>query len=445
MNPNIRYSNLSRILRIVGLTANSPAVWKRALAGIGALGVLVCATGCNKKPEIQVYRLEKAPMEADASTVATTVGPGGAGSTNSGGSAAMPAPAAGAMPPMAGMPGMPGGAAAVPPAEMPATTSTPPAGWVSQPPSAMRLASFLAKGADGAVVDISLVTLGGAAGGVLENVNRWLNQLGQPPIADDKLAAMATHATTPLGDATVVDLTGLSAGADAKKDGRIIGALVPDGERTFFFKMRGNAALAGDQKEAFIKWIGTVRLADQQADSSGATQPVAPMAPAVQSDHPPFASAGAMPPVAAPGQDAAAADAQSPISWTLPDGWKSGQGSSMRYATLTVPGADGDNGEVSVVTFAGDGGDDLANVNRWRGQLGLGPVDADGLKPMIVPLQGTVPMQTVDLTGTGKRMIVGWTRHTNHVWFFKLTGSDTLATVEKPKFVQFLQSVKFQP
>ena len=65
-----------------------------------------------------------------------------------------------------------------------------------------------------------------------------------------------------LGDATVVDLAGLPEGADAAKDGRIIAGIASGEGRTYFFKMRGNAALAESQKDGFIRWIGSVRVSE---------------------------------------------------------------------------------------------------------------------------------------------------------------------------------------
>ena len=54
----------------------------------------------------------------------------------------------------------------------------------------MRQASFLVHGDNGAVADISFVVLGPAAGNVLDNVNRWLGQLAQPPVTEEKLKSM---------------------------------------------------------------------------------------------------------------------------------------------------------------------------------------------------------------------------------------------------------------
>ena len=78
----------------------------------------------------------------------------------------------------------------------------------------MRQASFLVKGENGAVADISLVRLGAAAGNVLDNANRWLEQLGQPPITAEELAEITQRLTTPIGEVTIVDLAGLPKDAD---------------------------------------------------------------------------------------------------------------------------------------------------------------------------------------------------------------------------------------
>ena len=199
------------------------------------LGVL---SGCNNRKDIEVYRVSKE-------------------------SAAPPAPAAdqSGMPAMPGMPAQPGMAAEP---GGPGVTSTPPAGWEPQPPSSMRLASFLVKGDNGTTADVSLVILAGGAGGGLENVNRWLTQLGQPAIAEDKLVQISKHVPSPLGDVVFVDLEGLPSGGDPAKDGRILGGMISGEEKTVFFKMRGNAALTEAQKENFIKWIASVRMQSPQ-------------------------------------------------------------------------------------------------------------------------------------------------------------------------------------
>src|SRR5437773_990415 len=140
----------------------------------------VVLTGCEKNSEIKVYRVSKAPLEESASQQQD------------------------ALPTNTAAPRMPGGLS--PPAET--AIATPP-NWEPQPLSQMRQASFLVKGDNGAVADISFVSLGTGAGSVLDNVNRWLDQLDQPPITEEKLGETAQRLRTSLGDIIVVDLAGL--------------------------------------------------------------------------------------------------------------------------------------------------------------------------------------------------------------------------------------------
>src|SRR6266481_2240107 len=267
---------------------------------------------CEKNSEIKVYRVSKAPLEESAAQQQD------------------------AMPTNTAAPRMPGGLAS----RADSSVSTPP-GWEPQPLSQMRQASFLVKGENGAVADISFVSLGSAAGNVLENVNRWLGQLGQPPITEQKLGETAQGLHTSLGDVAIVDLAGLPDNADPARDGRIIAAMVTTANATLFFKMRGNADLSEAQKSEFIKWVAAVCDAQTQAGS------------------PQMA--------AAPPQTTTAP----PIKWTTPEGWTEVPPSSMRYASFSTPAEEGGKIDISVVTFPGDGGSDADNVNRWRGQMGL--------------------------------------------------------------------------
>lgn len=288
---------------------------------------------------------------------------------------------------------------------------TPP-NWEPQPLSEMRQASFLVKGDNGAVADISFVKLGSAAGNVLDNVNRWLGQLGQPPVTEAKLAGMIQKVPTPRGEVDVVDLSGKPEDGDASKDGRIIGAIASD-QGTSFFKLRGNAGLVGAEKQNFLKWIVAMRTGGGGGES--ATMPQMPAAPMAEKPR---------------------------IRWDVPSDWSPAPPSAMRYASFAAPSASSGKIDISVVTFPGDGGDDLGNINRWRQQLGLPPADANASK--VVPLKtDDTTFSTIDITGTNARTVAAWTRKDGRAWFFKLTGPSDGVEKEKPNFVKFVQSVRF--
>ena len=350
------------------------------------ISVVLALWGCERDDQqIKVYRIAKAPLEStpppDTSTMPTNASSPSASSLTAPGASNM--------------------------ADVPKN-------WEPQPLSQMRLASFLVRGANGATADVSFVMLGPAAGNILDNVNRWLGQIKQPPVNEERLRSMIQPLATTRGDIAVVDLTGEPENGDPNKDGRIIGAIASDEAGTAFFKMRGNVALVGAEKENFLKWVSASHSASSSAPTTSTTT--------------------APPP----------ADSEKPaIKWEVPAGWSAAPAAAMRYASFAVE-KNGEKADISVVTFPGDGGDDLDNINRWRQQIGLPSVGAEVLKPMIVPVHaGDLQIDSVDLNATKARVLAAWTRQAGRAWFFKMSGPSALVEEEKPKFVAFLQSIRF--
>ncbi len=117
------------------------------------------------------------------------------------------------------------------------------------------------------------------------------------------------------------------------------------------------------------------------------------------------------------------------LRWTLPAGWKEAPGSGMRLVTFTPPG--GLKTEGTVVAIPGESGGELANVNRWRGQLGLPPTDAAGMaaaRSALATKAGTASVY--DFTSAGAvrtRLIAAALDVGGTTWFFKLMG-DAAAT-----------------
>ena len=60
-----------------------------------------------------------------------------------------------------------------------------------------------------------------------------------------------------------------------------------------------------------------------------------------------------------------------PFTWVVPAGWVDGKASSMRLASYNVAFSDGSVGDFSLVQLGGGAGGVMANINRWRGQIGL--------------------------------------------------------------------------
>lgn len=134
-------------------------------------------------------------------------------------------------------------------------TWTIPAEWKEVPPSQFSIAKFVIGGSDGEA-DITVSPLSGRAGGALQNVNRWRGQLGLAPIGEADLSTAYTALDVTGGKAMLFDMNGKS--PKTGKEVRLLGVIWPQGEQTWFYKMMGDAAVAGREKDAFIKFIQSV-------------------------------------------------------------------------------------------------------------------------------------------------------------------------------------------
>jgi len=156
---------------------------------------------------------------------------------------------------------------------------------------------------------------------------------------------------------------------------------------------------------------------------------------------------GAMPPGPMPGAQLPPPPhptGQGALKWALPKGWTETQGSGMRYATLTPPGEG--KVEMSVVVLPGAAGGELNNVNRWRGQIGLPPLDDAGLGQARKAVKSKLgPVSVYDFTSLGEtksRMVTGLLATPDgSTWFFKLMGDADPVGKAKPAFMKYLETL----
>jgi hypothetical protein len=133
------------------------------------------------------------------------------------------------------------------------------------------------------------------------------------------------------------------------------------------------------------------------------------------------------------------------VRWTTPKGWKELAGNGMRVASFSLP-ADAGKAEVTVVALPGDVGGELANVNRWRGQLALPPIaEADLPAARTSMRSGLGSLFVYDFTGTGQkktRLVAGMIQVSGTMWFFKLMGDEAAVAAAKPAFLKLLEGLK---
>lgn len=144
---------------------------------------------------------------------------------------------------------------------------------------------------------------------------------------------------------------------------------------------------------------------------------------------------------APPERAEAAAPAEQP--WTMPESWsESPDVPAMRLATLVIDDEDGPV-EVAISRFAGDVGGMLANVNRWRGQVGLPPVgraDLDGLLERFESpgFEGAL----LHIEGERQHMLVASLYETaaDRTWFVRVLEEPDVAARVKDEVFEFAKS-----
>ena len=273
---------------------------------------------------------------------------------------------------------------------------------------------------NGPLADLAITAFPGAVGGDLANVNRWLGQIDLPPITEAELEA--TLQPVP-GSKMPIKFAHLTGGKADNPLG-MLAAIVPHEGSTWFFKLTGPATIVAAEKPRFLEFLKTVK-------------PGKPAATAALPD----------PMAAPPPAEAIAASAAIPeLRWTAPAHWQSKPASALRKATFVIPGAGGGTpAELAVTAFPGMVGGELANVNRWRAQLQLPPLDEAGLAAAITRLTAhDLPVAVVDFAGGpdgSQRMLGAIVPHKDATWFFKLTGPEAAIGAEKSSFLTFLQSL----
>lgn len=239
----------------------------------------------------------------------------------------------------------------------------------------------------------------GDVGGRFDNVNRWRGQLGLPPLASPEEAEAAVEAVEEAGVAMdLVDLVNEESGH------RMLVALVPRPEQTWFIKAHGDAAALEAAKPGFVELLRSIEF-----------------------------TAGP-----APGASGAAA----PFAHEPPAEWRPLPPARMRVLGFAVPGPEGAGAEVTVTRFPGDVGGLLPNVNRWRSQVGLPPL-ADEAEVASQPVEADGrPGRLLEIAGS-ERILVALVPDAGRTWFFKLKGDPAVVAAEAPRFQAWLGTVRF--
>jgi hypothetical protein len=296
---------------------------------------------------------------------------------------------------------------------------TVPPTWKQLPGKDMRYASFVVL-PEHPDLQVTVVPLAGAGGSLLDNINRWEGQIGLAPSTESDLKGLISAINIAGTPAVLFDRTGAKP-ADGTPPKRILAAILAHGDRTWFFKLDGSNDLVGGEKDNFDHFVRSIRFDD---------------VPDAATDMTPAPTPAVVP------------DAPLPVTFTLPAGWQQESGSQsspFRVVAFKV-GTGSDTAEAVVTHVAKDSGTMLENINRWRGQLDLDPVDNAEKSPYetVKTPGGDATVWDFENPASHRRMIIAMITHGTEWWFFKLDGSSTLVGAQKPNFNSFVTSIQFR-
>ena len=137
------------------------------------------------------------------------------------------------------------------------------------------------------------------------------------------------------------------------------------------------------------------------------------------------------------------------LSWKTPQDWQEKpSSSSIRLASFMAPGKDGNpdnSADVSIVILAGQAGGVIANVNRWREQVGLGPLNEGELEKVSQRAKGALGPFTwfkiINEANPGAAIFVASIAMADQVVFVKMAGSEETLVYNQQKFVSLCQSL----
>lgn len=173
---------------------------------------------------------------------------------------------------------------------------------------------------------------------------------------------------------------------------------------------------------------------------SAAGQPAAGELPA---GHPPIGAGAMNMPGAAMPSPAATANT---ITWAAPDHWEAKPPGAMRRGSFTARNATGE-ADCAIFVFPAASNPLLANINRWRGQIGLPEITEAQLPTESARLESNgLSFTIIDNTGqtaNGATRVLGAILYLGEeAWFFKMSGPDAAVAAEKPAFLDFLRTVR---
>lgn len=142
-----------------------------------------------------------------------------------------------------------------------------------------------------------------------------------------------------------------------------------------------------------------------------------------------------------------------PPTFKAPKGWDAVEGTKTDIVQVAARFKSGEGEKavaVVVLGSAGEGGGVLANVNRWRAQVGLEALDPKAAMEAVQEIKvDGLPAFRIDATGPkvagnpAPRVVGVIVKSSDTTWFIKMTGADAPVGDQKAAFDEFVKSIRF--
>lgn len=137
------------------------------------------------------------------------------------------------------------------------------------------------------------------------------------------------------------------------------------------------------------------------------------------------------------------------LSWIAPKNWIEKPADTIRKGSFEITGPAKTNAQVSIISFPGDAGGMLENINRWRTQVGLEAIPESELSGYVrTKTSNDQTFYIVKMMGEPKgktskiAIFAAIVPYQNETWFFKLMGDASLVQNQVPQFEKFLDTVR---
>ncbi|HYE32641.1 MAG TPA: hypothetical protein VEH27_14530 [Methylomirabilota bacterium] len=299
-----------------------------------------------------------------------------------------------------------------------------PSGWQEVQPGSMHIASFVIK-SDQGEARVTVTPLPGAKDIEVDAVNMWRSELQLPALTAEDFEKQSQAVKIGNAEGKLVEFTAPANGTNGVAR-QTTGALATIEGALWFFKLTGDQAVVAANKDKLKQFLASMDVHAGEHETGSAS-----------------------------GGESAAAAPQRPSQgpalpeWEPPASWQSKTPGQMVLAAFNVSGQEG-QAEVTITSFPGDTGGLVANIDRWRRQVGLGPIDPSDIPKVATTVgEGSNQFTVVDFVGknprSGKetRLVTAIVKVGANSWYYKMMGDAPVVEREKENLLNFVKSAKY--